>query len=188
MLPMKADCSSWKAAIRVLSEAPSLSYPMSFASQPFRTAPAADGREEIVRGHFSSALISGNDSWQPVLEQLGGERPERERKNINHQKFSWFNYGFFKKVISWSSSFFRPSHSIIDSGFSAFTYSKFFPEYLLCAHCVCVTQALPGLLWAVGSLPSLQYLCRRICTLTPVYTKARDRSHTLSLVSYWQRR
>lgn len=54
-------------------------------------------REAIVRRHFSSALISGNDSWEPVLEQLWGERPERERKNINHQKFSWFNYGFFKK-------------------------------------------------------------------------------------------
>lgn len=101
-------------------------------------------REAIVRRHFSSALISGNDSWEPVLEQLWGERPERERKNINHQKFSWFNYGFLKKVISWSSSFFGSSLSIIDSGFSAFIYSKFFPEYLLCAHCVCVIQTLPG--------------------------------------------
>lgn len=52
-----------------------------------------------MRGHFSSALISGNDPGEPVLEQLRGERPERERKN-NHQKFSWFSYGFLKKVIS----------------------------------------------------------------------------------------
>ena len=127
--------SQVKAAIRVFSEAPSLSYPMSFASLPFRMAPAA---HRAVRRHFSSALISGNDSWEPVLEQLRGERPERESKNIDHKKFSWFNCGFFKKVISWSSSFFGSSHSIIDSGFSAFIYSKFFPEYLLCAYCVCV--------------------------------------------------
>lgn len=82
---------------------------------------------------------------------------------------------FLKFLLLW------PSHSIIDSGFSAFTYSKFFPEYLLCAHCVCANQTLPGLLWTVSNLFSAVPMQKNLHPDTCLHQSNRQITPSLSL-------
>ena len=90
-----------------------------------------------MRGHFSSALLSGNDPGEPVLEQLRGERPERGRKNINHQKFSWFNYGFFKKLFLEVHPSLDPlTPSLTLDSLHLLIQNSFLSTY--CVHTVCV--------------------------------------------------
>lgn len=99
--------SQLKAAIRVFSEAPSLSYPMSFASLPFRMAPAAHrggkrlwGGTSLVPSFLGMTLE--NQSWNSF-----GERDQRGRertstiKNSHGSIMGFLKSYFLKFILLW---------------------------------------------------------------------------------------
>lgn len=62
------------------------------------------GGKRFVRWHFLSALTFGNNPSEPVLQQLWRERPEKDRRRVNHKEFSWFTQGFLKLSFEFCSS------------------------------------------------------------------------------------